>query len=320
MAHELTIRNNGIAEMAYVGQTPWHGLGHVLRPDSTIEEWAVGAGLDWTIKRDTVKFMNGTLHEFKDNDVLYRSDTNMPLSVVSSKYCVVQPLQVLEFFRDLVAENGFAIETAGSLKGGRRIWALARTNFDQEVVARDLVKTYLLLVTSCDKGMSTTAQYTSVRVVCNNTLQMSMNDEAFTNQVRIRHNTEFIPGSVHADLGLNAKEVAADFMTRMQALSEKSLSGSLAEKVIERVFHLRGVEGAIREKRGFKSVMALFNGAGKGSRLDGVAGTGWGLVNAVTEYVDFHSPARTQDNRLHNAWFGTGSELKSIVLDTMEQI
>lgn len=320
MAHELTISNTGIAEMAYVGQTPWHGLGQVMQPDSSIEEWAVGAGLDWTIKRDTVKFMNGTLHEFKGNDVLYRSDTNMPLSVVSSKYCIVQPLQVLEFFRDLVAENGFAIETAGSLKGGRRIWALARTNFDQEVVARDLVKTYLLLVTSCDKGMSTTAQYTSVRVVCNNTLQMSMNDEAFTNQVRIRHNTEFVPGSVHADLGLNAKEVAADFMTRMQALSEKSLSGSLAEQVIERVFHLRGVDGAIREKRGFKNVMALFNGAGKGSRLDGVAGTGWGLINAVTEYVDFHSPARTQDNRLHNAWFGIGSELKSIVLDTMEQI
>lgn len=126
MAHEITIHANGVAEMAYVGVTPWHGLGQILMPDSTIEEWRIAAGLNWTIERSPVKFMNGTLHDWNEHQVLYRSDTNAPLSIVSNRYHIVQPEAVLEFFRDLVADAGFQIETAGTLKGGKRIWALAR--------------------------------------------------------------------------------------------------------------------------------------------------------------------------------------------------
>ncbi|MCU6502032.1 DUF932 domain-containing protein, partial [Rugamonas sp. A1-17] len=144
MAHEVTIRQTGLAEMAYVGQTPWHGLGQILTPGTSIEDWQIAAGLDWTIEHSVVQYMNGSLHNFTGNNVLYRSDTNAPLSIVSDRYHIVQPKQILEFFRELVSEHGFSIETAGTLRGGKRIWALARTNFDDEVVQDDLVKTYLL--------------------------------------------------------------------------------------------------------------------------------------------------------------------------------
>jgi phage/plasmid-like protein (TIGR03299 family) len=264
--------------------------------------------------------MNGSMHFFNGNHVLYRSDTNAALSLVSDRYHIVQPQEVLEFFRDLVEDNGFSIETAGTLKGGRLIWALARTNFDSEVVENDLLKTYVLLATSCDKGMATTAQYTSVRVVCNNTMQMSLRGDAFANQVRIRHNTRFVPGSVHAEMGLNAKAVAEEFMLKMQHLASKPLSITQAESVIEKIFQDRGVQGAVRTKRGFTTVMQLFNGTGKGSRLPGVNGTAWGLLNAVTEYVDFHSPARNQNNRLHSSWFGSNAQLKSDTLEILEQV
>lgn len=320
MAHELTIRAGGIAEMAYVGARPWHGLGQLLMPNSTIEEWRTAAGLDWTIERSPVKFMNGTLHDWNDHQVLYRSDTNAPLSIVSNRYHVVQPAEVLEFFRDLVATAGFNIETAGTLKGGKRIWALARTGLDADIVHGDNVKAYLLLVTSCDGGLATTAMFTSIRVVCNNTLQLSLGARHSASQVKVRHNTRFDPELVKDSLGLNARDEFNTFMTRMKALSNASLTDSMASDIVESIFATTVKVGAVRESRGYKTVMQLFGGAGKGANIEGVRGTAWGLVNAFTEYADHHSRARSQDNRLDSAWFGAGADLKQRAVSMLETV
>lgn len=318
MAHELTIGKNGTAEMAYVGDTPWHGLGQILLPEASIEEWRIAAGMDWEINRTHVQYTNGELHNWKENHVLYRSDTNTPLAIVSPRYKEVQPKDVLEFFRDLVEENGFTLETAGTMKGGRRFWALARTGLDGEVVYGDNVNSYLLLVTSCDGGLATTAQFTSVRVVCNNTLQMSLS-QGYMSRVSVRHNTEFSPDSFKAQLGLNANEVYTDFMMRMKGLANTSLSGVRAEEIIEEMFMKKGVKAPIRATKGYRTVLQLFNGVGKGSKIDGVAGTAWGLVNAVTEYSDFHVRAKNQEYRLDSAWFGAGYALKDNILEIMAE-
>lgn len=318
MAHHITISNSGLAEMAFVGETPWHGLGQNLMPGASIDEWRIAAGMNWEIMRTQVQYTNGVLHDWPENEVLYRSDTHRPLAIVSPKYKAVQPKQVLEFFRDLVEKSGFELETAGTMKGGRRFWALARTGLGGEVVDGDNVNTYLLLVTSCDGGLATTAQFTSIRVVCNNTLQMSMRANHGM-RVSVRHNTEFNPDSIKAELGVNATEVYTDFMDRMKGFANTSMTGSLAEEIIEELFARKGVETP-RESRGFKKVMQLFNGVGKGSRIDGVAGTAWGLVNAVTEYSDFHIRAKSQEYRLDSAWFGAGRDLKESILGIVAEV
>jgi phage/plasmid-like protein (TIGR03299 family) len=187
------------------------------------------------------------------------------------------------------------------------------------VVDGDNVNTYLLLVTSCDGGLATTAQFTSVRVVCNNTLQMSLNTSCGT-RVSVRHNTEFNPNSFKAELGLNAVEVYTDFMDRMKGFANTSLSGARAEEIIEAMFAKKGVTVPIRATKGFKTVLQLFNGVGKGSQIDGVAGTAWGLVNAVTEYSDFHIRAKNQEYRLDSAWFGAGHALKENILELVAEV
>ncbi|MCU6502354.1 DUF932 domain-containing protein, partial [Rugamonas sp. A1-17] len=176
------------------------------------------------------------------------------------------------------------------------------------------------LVTSCDKGLATTAQYTSVRVVCNNTLQMSMNEATFANQVRLRHNSQFDASSMHAELGLNAKAVAAEFMSKMKTLANTTVSDSTAEAIIETILRNQGATGPIRARKGFETIMQMFRGAGKGAMLDGVRGTGWGLVNAVTEYTDFKMKARNQDYRLNSAWFGVGATMKESVIQLLEEV
>ncbi|MFX9212966.1 DUF932 domain-containing protein, partial [Acinetobacter baumannii] len=68
----------------------------------------------------------GNIMSYPENKVLFRSDTQAPLSVVSQRYQVVQPQEILEFYRDLTEVSGFELETAGVLKGGKKFWALAR--------------------------------------------------------------------------------------------------------------------------------------------------------------------------------------------------
>ncbi|WP_255539493.1 DUF932 domain-containing protein [Polynucleobacter sp. JS-Safj-400b-B2] len=308
MAHEISIRQTGFAEMAFAGnEKPWHGLGQNVPEGADIETWRKLAGLDWDINRSVVQFMNGSMHNYDDFNVLYRSDSNAALSVVGQNYKVVQPKEVLEFFRDLVSQDGFTIETAGSLKGGRRIWALAKTNLDGEIVDGDFFKTYLLLVTSCDGGLATTAQFTSVRVVCNNTLQMSLGQDS-VGQVKVRHNSTFNPLTVKGQLGLNANVVYQDFMAKMKSLVNTAVSQDQAKGIVMALMAKSSKEPV--ESRGYKLILDLFNGGAKGAQMDGVKGTAWGLLNAVTEYADFHIRAKDQDNRLNSAWFGAGANLK----------
>ena len=70
---------------------------------------------------------------------MFRSDALQPLSVVSKRYQVVQPREVLEFYRDLVEVGGFELETTGVLKEGKKLWALARTGQEAMLKGGDKV-------------------------------------------------------------------------------------------------------------------------------------------------------------------------------------
>lgn len=99
-----------IEHMAYVGATPWHGLGNQLTQKQPLEIWQREAGMDWQILESPVHFKSdaighlGAIHSFPEQKVLFRSDTKAPLSVVSQRYHIVQPREVLEFYRDLRAK------------------------------------------------------------------------------------------------------------------------------------------------------------------------------------------------------------------------
>lgn len=306
MAHE-------VQSMAYVDATPWHGLGNQLTPQQPIEVWRQEAGMDWQIKETEVLYsVSGGvglhLHAHPENKVLFRSDTLSPLSVVSSRYKVVQPADVLEFYRDLVSAGGFELETAGVLKGGKKLWALAKTGQETLLRGNDRVKAYLLLATSCDGTLCTTAQFTSVRVVCNNTLHMAVGDTS--GAIKVPHSTQFDPQAVKQALGLGLSHWES-FVSDMRQLAERKVNKFEAMNYLVNV--LGDQQVPLNEQPNAKAiqhVFNLFNGAGKGCELPAASGTAWGLLNGVTEYVDQHRRARSVDYRLDSAWFGPGAALK----------
>jgi phage/plasmid-like protein (TIGR03299 family) len=321
MAHEISIQN-GVAEMAYVGKTPWHGLGYQLPASASIEHWIEAAHLDWKYLANKVHFFSAdeedqgpvALNDYSKKKVIYRSDNKSPLAVVGGGYELVQPNEVMEFFRDLTEFQGFTLETAGALFDGRTIWALAKTSFEQEVVEGDPLKQYLLLSTSCDGTSATTARYTSVRVVCNNTLQMA--GAKSTNVMKFRHNKRFDPDIVKDKLGLNSKKVFDAFMLQTRQLSNVKMSYMEGSEFIQKLLPKVQMNGG-PDSRAHKHIMQLFQGAGKGSRLEGVLGTRWGMINAITEYLDFHTATRTDQARLQSSWFGKGNKMKEKGLEML---
>lgn len=315
MAHQ-------VETMAYVGTTPWHGLGSKLSRHQPLEVWQHEAGMNWHIEESPVRFLSdsaahlGSIHTFPEQKVLYRSDTKAPLSVVSQRYKVVQPFDVLEFYRDLTEYAGFELETAGVLKGGRKFWALARTGQASALKGNDLVNGYLLLATSCDGTLSTVATPTTVRVVCNNTLAIAVNGAS--ESIKVPHNTEFNAKAVKRQLGISVAQWD-DFMYRMMHLSQRKVNTGEALGYFLRVIcdTEQDVEDRreLTQHRALQKVQDLYAGKGRGSQLASAQNTAWGLLNAVTEYVDHEKRARSIDHRLDSAWFGQGATLKQKALD-----
>jgi phage/plasmid-like protein (TIGR03299 family) len=302
-----------IESIAYRNAVPWHGLGNHLSENQPLEVWLREAGMEWSILQAPVQYRaTDTMHDFNDQKVLFRSDSLQPLAVVSRRYQVVQPREVLEFYRDLVEVGGMELETAGVLKGGRKLWALARTG--QEAVLRggDKVKAYLLLATACDGTLATTAQFTSVRVVCHNTLAMAVGDSA--GAVKVPHSTKFDAAEVKKELGVGIS-AWDEFIYQMRQLSERKVTDLEAITFTKDVFEAANYSDRAA-KKARDVVLALYKGEGIGSTFESASDTAYGLLNAVTEYVDHERRARSPGNRLDSAWFGQGAALKQRALDS----
>lgn len=315
MSHELTQRKNGFVEMAYTGEVPWTKLGQKLKVGAPIEEWIVQAGMDWTIERAPVEFTcdkNMILVPqrkiFAGNDVLFRSDTKEPLAIAGSKYKIVQPAQCLEFFRDLVADNGFTLHTAGTLFGGKKMWALVSINESANIVGQDVVDGFLLLTTSCDGSLATTAKFTTVRVVCNNTLSMALDGK---NEVRISHRTDFNHSAVKTRLGI-ASDTFAKFIADAKRFANMPITIEQAETMTAELLNDAKFTSRedVKESAGFRNIMHLFE-HGKGNNGASV----WDLLNGVTEYVDHVQRAKSESHRLQNSWYGRGDALKTAALE-----
>lgn len=337
MAHELTIRAGGRAEMAFVGALPWHGLGQRVTEGASLETWAREGGMDWKAIGTPAMYATAEgMKTYGDKQVIYRSDTGEALSVMGKGYQIVQPGQVLEFFRDLTERNEWHIHTVGTLDGGRRMWAMARNHTEGEVVAGDKVKGNLLLATSLDGTMKTTAAMTAIRVVCANTIRAALKDNRDNNRARavVSHRSQFDAEAVKRDIGV-ARQSFDAFMEGARKLAETAVSADTARELLRELIgkptparlidaapvvggddFARLIKGtpmpavkAPKEHRNVSRILELYEGAGMGAQHVGSRGTAWGLLNAVTQFVD-HEAARTADNRLTSAWFGRGADLK----------
>lgn len=319
MAH-LVYTTEGEASMAYVGELPWHGLGQKLPEDAPLEVWAKKAHLEWGVGESVVQYHIPGFRDmpigfsFDNRKTLYRTDTMEPLEVVSKNYRVVQPIEILEFYRDLVENYGWKMHTAGSLDEGRRVWALAKMCGDVRIKGQDRIEQYALLATSYDKTLSTTFMPTSVRVVCNNTLSFAY-DSPGDGCIKIPHCDKFDPNRVKIEAGL-LDDTFGQFTDKIDKMSGIHVTEDFAVRFFMNLMHDERMgddyTDVMVEGPKSKAIDAMIDqySSGLGSDLVSSDETLWGLLNAVTAYVDHDKPARTINNRFKAGQWGPGAAIK----------
>jgi len=231
-----------------------------------------------------------------------------------------------------IKQSGFELETAGILKGGKKFWALAKTGQSTALKGKDVSNGYILLATACDGTLATTAQFTSIRVVCNNTLAIALKgQDANRGVVKVPHSTKFDADKIKQQLGISVR-AWDEHMYQMKQLSQRKVTQQEAAAYFDAVFNNTSLsqteqdEGIIQfyrnvanqadanktepNGRAMSKVMTMFNGHGRGAELSSAKDTAYGLLCAITEHCDHERRAMSQDHRLDSAWFGAGAALK----------
>jgi phage/plasmid-like protein (TIGR03299 family) len=314
-----------------VGEPAWHGLGTPVSEEDA-SDWRkayIAAGLDWEVQarplftaEHTPAVWGGNLIESHVANV--RSSDSKVLGVVGKNYSVLQNEDVFAWFEPFLTEGQARFEAAGSLRGGSRIWALAKiTGAKAEVREGDEVDGYLLLSHSHDGSLAVRVGFTPIRVVCNNTLTWAHEDQA-SQLIRIRH---------RGDVNANMRAVRETMDTVRQGFfSTIEQYRALTEQYINQADVLRYVElvlGVTRNEKGELAtrtkntvdaiVERAFHQDPRGRQTPGETVSAWDAYNGVTEWLTWER-GRTQDTRINSLWYGDSAKLNSRALELAKEL
>lgn len=311
MAHMIEMID-GVAQIAYVGETPWHGLGKQVKPDISPIEMLDAAGLNWSVVKVPAYANIGGKDIKLDHSALVRDSDNKILDVITEDWNPCQNKEAFEFFNDFVSAGDMQMHTAGSLRGGKMVWALAKVNDGFELFNGDQVDSYMLFTNPHIYGQSIDVRFTPIRVVCNNTLTLSLNSAA-SQMVKVSHRREFNAEEVKSMLG-----VAHNKLTTYKEMA--SFLGSkryTEEKLVEYFSNVFPISSMKKEKtkeisRNAKIALDLIEQQPGAQYAEG---SYWQAFNTVTFMTD-HIIGRSADARLQSAWFGANKSLKTKALET----
>jgi len=310
MAHELEIVN-GNAQMAYVGDVPWHGLGTKVEADLTPGQFQKVAGLDWEVTKEKLVTPQGAI--VKNKEALVRTSDNSVLDVVGTGWNPVQNSEAFEFFHDYVMAGDMEMHTAGSLKNGQLVWALAKTKESFELFNGDLTENYFLFTNPHQFGKALNIRMTPIRVVCNNTLTLSLSQDT-DKMVTVNHRKAFDAAEVKEQMGI-AREKMEQYKSMAQFLGSKPATGDNVIQYFNEVFGAPAkekVDGVMPyTSRNAKTAMENLQ-TQPGANF--AEGSWWQAFNSVT-YMTDHLQGREGDSRLQSAWYGRNRKVKLNALD-----
>ena len=300
-----------VETMAYAGEVPWHGLGVAVPHDLSPEQMLQKAGLDWTVEKQSLVTSEGVA--VPDKKALVRSSDNTVLDIVGKDWNPVQNAEAFEFFNDFVTSGDMEMHTAGSLMGGKIVWALAKVKESFEVFGKDQVDSYLLFSNPHRFGQSIDVRFTPIRVVCNNTLTLSLNSSS-DSAVKLNHKKVFDAEAVKEMLGIASFKLA-QYKEMAEFLGSKRFNDQTFKEYLNSLFPTyskKEKSNIVVLSRPTERILELVH---EQPGANFAPGTWWSAFNAVTYFTD-HERGRDADARLQSAWYGQSKSLKLKALET----
>jgi phage/plasmid-like protein (TIGR03299 family) len=310
MAHQ-------VETMAYAGEVPWHGLGVPVSNDLTPVQMMEKAGLDWKV-REVESFIefDGKKMPTGQKSLVRETDGKI-LTNVGADWNPCQNETAFEFFSEFVLSGNMEMHTAGSLREGQMVWALAKVSDSFDLFGGDRVDSYMLFSNPHQYGKAIDVRFTPIRVVCNNTLTLSLDQKA-ERSVKVGHRAEFNPNAVKEALGI-AHEKLATYKEMAEYLGSKRYTIDALIEYYNTVFP-RTADKRVQNKE--LSVDTLSRNAKMSYDVletqpgaEFAEGTWWQAFNSIT-YITDHVQGRNEDNRLYSSWFGGNQLRKKNALQT----
>lgn len=315
-----------VETMAYAGEVPWHGLGKRVLPDLTPDQMMHESGTDWEVKlvtfRGTIR-VGDTTYTITDpkRKMLVRVKDGVPdkhpFTVTGCNWNPVQNADAFAFFHEYVMEGGMEMHTAGSLRQGQVVWALAKIKESFELFGGDRVDSYLLFSNPHEYGKSINVRFTPIRVVCNNTLCAALGTQS-VNSAAVSHRSAFDPKAVKEMLGLAHKKLG-QYKEAAEFLGSKRYSKETLVQYFSGLYPAK--KGSQKAASGeLTSAAEVSLGAVKtqpGSQF--AEGTWWQAFNAATYAMD-HLLGKSADVRMDKAWFGSNVTRKVRALNSAVEL
>ena len=303
-----------VETMAYAGEVPWHGLGTKVPADLGPLQMMQKAGCDWTVSKQQMYVLDGI--PVTGKKALIRDGENDVLDIVGDDWNPVQNAEAFEFFHEYCMAGDMEMHTAGSLDNGRNVWVLAKVKESFSILGDDQVDSYLLFSNPHKYGKAIDVRFTPIRVVCNNTLTMSLNADS-KNQVKLNHRTVFDADMVKQTLGI-AHDKFAKYKEVAEFLSSKRYTKDSLREFYNRTFphtyvgskgkKVESFDDLTKNAKAAHSVLETQPGAGFAE------GSFWQAFNSVT-YMTDHLMGRSAETRLNSAWFGANQTRKVKALE-----
>ena len=310
--HDIERLEDGTYSMAYAGEVPWHGLGNRVGDDLSPQEMLKAASLDWNVVKVPCYYSWGKKKVDTGQTALIREDTGKHLSNVSNDWNENQNAVAFDFFNEFVEQGDMQMHTAGSLNDGRVVWALAKVKESFTVFGKDKVDSYLLFSNPHQYGKSIDIRFTPIRVVCNNTLTLSLSKKADL-MVRLSHRHPFDADAVKETLGL-ASHKLSQYKDMAQLLGKKRYTQESLRDYLRVVFPSNSQK---KKEEGILSRPAQIAHDIVESQPghEFAEGSFWQGYNAATFTID-HLLGHNDNNRLYSAWYGPNRKRKIDALET----
>lgn len=318
-----------VGEMFYHGEIPWHGLGMALAKPATWQEAMRAGGLEWKVGDVQLQTCDDPPSPVKKRKAIIRldrpaGDSRRVLGVAHQGFRPVQNVDAVFLFDAIFGQGKPVYHTGGYLGEGEVIWLLAKIDRPILVGRDDIVEPYALLCNSHDGSRALSISLTTVRVVCQNTLEFALQQKMFGKPFRRAHHSSV---AEHASAAFEywqfTLQQIEDLSRQFVTLSTIKCPEKLFESILLDLLPLPTKPRNLEKNPGLlkayelkvEQIMTARDGIrrlrqeGKGMDLESANGTLWGMLNAVTEYVDHHQA--TSSDRLAYALLGDGMILKS---------
>lgn len=326
-----------------VREQAWHGLATVLDRAPTTQEALRQSGLDWHVNlqpvyarlTDSNSPHDGNTIECEDHRAMVRdvhkqdgSVASDVLGIVGTRYCPLQNVDAFAWFNPLAADGSVELESAGSVKGGRHVWILARIASKPLQVGRnpqDVASPYLLLSNSHDGSRAVTVAFTPIRVVCWNTLSAANRqaDKRGASSRKVRHTAAAANtlAGVRETISLESRNFEAKALL-WRELAKTDVARPYSQELARQVARYARIvfgspatvakhkaEGTLEELPEVRAESHLWELVHKGPGADSAGVSPFGLYMAATHYSD-HFNGHTAETRLASTWFGAGAQVR----------